>query len=135
MAMKARSRWIEGFRSVLDNGRRHSVVVDLPENLGGADTGPTALELAVMALAGCITTIFSMVAKKMRLEFEGAEAVVEAEKGEATIEKCTITLKVKTKEPRERVERAWELTWKTCPVGILFARAGVEVEHRVEVVE
>ena len=132
--MKSRSKWIEGFRSALDNGRKHCLVVDLPENLGGTDLGPTALELAVMALAGCITTIFSIVAKKMRLEFESLEAIVEAEKGEVTIEKCTVTLKVKTKAPRETVERAWKLTWKNCPVGALFEKAGVEVKHEIEVI-
>jgi len=132
--LKSRSRWIEGFRSALDNGRKHSVVVDLPENLGGTDLGATALELAVMALAGCITTIFSIVAKKMRLEFESLEAIVEAEKGEVTIEKCTVTLKVKTKAPRETVERAWKITWKNCPVGALFEKAGVEVKHEIEII-
>jgi len=131
--MKARSKWIEGFKSALDNGRKHSIIVDLPENLGGTDLGPTALELAVMALAGCITTIFSIVAKKMRLEFEELETTVEAEKGEVTIEKCTLTLKVKTKAPKEVIERAWRTTWKNCPVGVLFEKAGVKVEHKIEI--
>ncbi|MDK2463414.1 MAG: osmotically inducible protein C, partial [Candidatus Korarchaeota archaeon] len=61
--MRARSKLVEGFRSVIDDGRGHSVVTDLPKDMGGTDTAPTALELAVMALAGCITTIFAMVAK------------------------------------------------------------------------
>lgn len=131
--MKSRSKWIGNFQSVLDNGRKHCIVVDLPENLGGTDLGPTALELAVMALAGCVTTIFSIVAKKMRLEIESLEAVVEAEKGEVTIEKCTVTLRVSTKMPKETIKRAWELTWKNCPVGALFEKAGVKIEHKIEI--
>lgn len=132
--MKSRSKWIEGFRSALDNNRKHCIIVDLPENLGGTDLGPTALELAVMALAGCITTIFSVVAKKMRLEFENLEAIVEAEKGELTIERCTITLRVRTKAPKGIIDRAWKVTWKNCPVGALFEKAGVKVKHEVEVI-
>jgi len=131
--MKARSIWVEGFKSILDNGRTHSVVVDLPSDLGGSDQGPTALELAVMALAGCVTTIFAIVAKKMRLSYEKLEAYVEAEKGEVTIEKVKLTLKVKTDAPPERVEAAFKRTMEICPVGVLFSKAGVGIEERVEV--
>ncbi len=133
--MKARSIWVEGFRSVIDNSRGHSVVTDLPKDLGGTDTGATALELAVMGLAGCITTIFSLVAKKMRLSIDYLEATVEAEKGEVTIEKCVVHVKVKSKEDEKKLKRAWELTWKTCPVGQLFERAGVKVEHKFEILK
>ena len=133
--MKARSTWIEGVKSVVDNGRTHSIVVDLPASLGGTDQGPTALELAVMALAGCISTIFAIVARKMRIEFEGMETLLEAEKGEATIEKVKVVLKVRTKEAKERVERAFKRTMEICPVGILFEKAGVQVEKSLEIVE
>ncbi|HDD56549.1 MAG TPA: OsmC family peroxiredoxin, partial [Nitrososphaeria archaeon] len=37
--MKARSIWIGKYRSVLDNLRGHSVVVDLPPAKNGEDTG------------------------------------------------------------------------------------------------
>ncbi len=134
MPMKARSIWIGGFKSVLDNGRTHSLVVDLPPDLGGSDQGPTALELAVMSLAGCVTTIFAIVAKKMRLDYEKLEAHVEAEKGEVTIESVRLTLRVKTNAPPERVRVAFKRTMEICPVGVLFSRAGVKIEENVEIV-
>lgn len=134
MPIKARSLWIEGYKSVVDNGRSHSVVVDLPPDLGGSDQGPTALELAVMSLAGCVTTIFSIVAKKMRLNYDELEAYVEAEKGEVTVEKAKLTLKVRTSAPRERVETAFKRTMEICPVGVLFSKADVEIEENLEVV-
>ena len=70
--MKAKSVWIDGYRSVVDNGRGHSVIVDLPLEQNGANTAPTAVELTAMSLAGCVTTIFKVVAVKRKFDFKGA---------------------------------------------------------------
>ena len=131
--MKARSTWISKYRSVLDNGRGHSVVVDLPPSDGGEDTGATALELAVMALAGCVTTIFKKVAEKRKLEYAGLEVEIEAEKGEKTIERCRARLTIKTNASKEEVEKTLRLTENICPVGILFEQAGVKTEWEIQV--
>jgi len=131
--MKARSVWISGYRSVIDNGRGHSVVADLPPENGGEDTGATALELAVMALAGCITTIFKIVAEKRKLDYSDLTVEIDAEKGEKTIEKCKATLIIRTSASKEEVEKTLELTEKICPVGILFEKAGVSITWEVKV--
>ena len=133
--MRARSKLVEGFRSVIDDGRGHTVVTDLPKDMGGMDTAPTALELAVMALAGCITTIFAMVAKGKGLSFEGMEVIVDAEKpkGERTITSGKIRGIVTSSESEERVRKIWEDTLKICPVGVLFKEACVEFETELEV--
>ena len=68
--MKANAVWVEGYKSIVDNGRGHTVTVDLAPDQGGKDAGPTALELAVMALAGCATTIFKIIATKRKLSYE-----------------------------------------------------------------
>ncbi|MFW5745666.1 MAG: hypothetical protein ACOC2D_20510, partial [Spirochaetota bacterium] len=61
--MKITSRHVTGcYQSVVDNGRNQGVVLDLPEAKKGDDVGATALELAAMALAGCISTIWAVVA-------------------------------------------------------------------------
>ena len=78
--MEANVVWIEGYKSVLDNGRGHSVTVDLPPESGGTDVGPTGLELAIMALAGCATTIFKLVAAKRKLTYESLKISLNAEK-------------------------------------------------------
>jgi hypothetical protein len=57
--IKATAKWLEHVRSVADNSRTHSVVCDLSTMAGGNDIGPTALELAVMALAERAVTIFA----------------------------------------------------------------------------
>jgi putative redox protein len=77
--MKSKSLWTQQFQSVVDNGRNHSLVIDLPESKGGINSGPTALEICLMSFSGCVGTIFAMVAEKMRLTFEKMEVDVEAE--------------------------------------------------------
>ncbi|RLG76888.1 MAG: OsmC family peroxiredoxin [Thermoprotei archaeon] len=135
MELKARSILVEGSRSVIDNGRGHSIVTDLPPKMGGNDTGPTALELVVMGLAGCITTIFSIVAKKTKLEYSYAEVYVEAEKPDdaPTLTQARMKVKVGTNASRKDVEKTLRLTLQNCPVGILLEKAGVRIE--VELVE
>ena len=51
--IKATAKLVDNVRSIVDNAKQHSIVLDLPEAKGGKNTGPTALELAVMALADC----------------------------------------------------------------------------------
>ncbi len=130
--MKAASAWISGFRSVVDNGRTHSVVVDLPREQGGEDLGPTALELALMSLAGCVGTIFAIVARKRGLSYESLKVELEAEKGEKTIESVKGVMKVKTAASREEVETTLRLTMEICPVGLIFEKAGIKPEIKVE---
>ena len=131
--MKATSIWISKFRSVLDNGRKHSVVVDLPPENNGDDMGPTALELTLMSLAGCITTIFAVVAEKRKLKYEALRLDLEAEKGEKTIEKCKGVLTVKTDAGERDVETVLKLTMDICPVGALFEKAGVKPEIEIKI--
>lgn len=53
MAHKLHStaKLVKDLRIAVDNGRAHSVCLDLPPELG-TDMGPTALELGVMSYAG-----------------------------------------------------------------------------------
>jgi len=78
--MQAIGTWAGGYRTVLEDGRTHSVTVDLPRDEGGDSTGTSALELAVLSLAGCITTIFTLIARRRRLSFSGMSIALEAER-------------------------------------------------------
>ena len=127
--MKSRSVLVDGYQSVIDNGRNHSVVTDLPD---GANVGASALELSVMSLAGCISTIFKKVAEKMRLNVEKVEVEMDAEKGSDTIEKVKYTVRVKSDASEEKLKKCLENTEKACPVGVLFSKAGVEMEGTLE---
>lgn len=127
--MSVKSTWIEGHKSVLDDGRNHSVVVDLPESSGGEDMGTSALELTNMSLAGCISTIFSIVASKMNLDIDELVVEIETSKSEetGTIDQADAEVKIESEEPKEKLEKCLEKTMDTCPVGLLYERAGVEV--------
>jgi len=131
--MKARAVWFEKYRSVLDNGRGHSVVVDLPKNLNGDDTGATALELAVMALVGCVSTIFRLMANKTRTDVKSLEVIADAEKGESTITRVKLTINVVSSDDEKKIERVWKLTHKNCPVGILFEKSGAKIDVELNI--
>lgn len=132
--MKSNSLWTRQFQSVVDNGRNHSMVIDLPEAKGGSNSGPTALEMCVMSFSGCVGTIFAMVAQKMRLTFEHMEVEVNTEqKNDApTITDIHFILNIKTTEEKEKIEKCLEHTLNTCPVGVLFKQAGVKITNEIK---
>lgn len=132
--MKSTSLWTRQFQSVVDNGRNHSMVIDLPEAKGGINSGPTALEMCVMSFSGCVGTIFAMVAQKMRLTFEHMEVEVNAEqKNEApTITDIHFIMNIKTNETKDKIEKCLEHTMNTCPVGVLFKQAGVKITNEIK---
>ncbi len=131
--MKTTAKWINQFQSVVDNGRTHAMVIDLPASQSGTDSGPTALELAIMGLSGCISTIFAKVAEKMRLTFEALEIEMEAHKpeGARTIEKVHFDMKIKSDATDDKIQKCLDTTVNNCPVGVLFKDAGVEFSSNV----
>lgn len=125
--------WRGGFETHLEDGRGHGVTVDLPTEEGGRNLGTSALELAVEALAGCISTVFALVGRKRGLSFDRLSVALIAERpeGAPTIRRVHGTLDVTTNEPREEVQTALRLTLRTCPVGVLFEKAHVPVQVRL----
>jgi len=128
--MLVTSKWVKNHQSVVDNGRTDAVVMDLPPDKGGEDYAATALEFAVMALAGCITTIFSLVAKNSKVKLEYLEAIVETEKPDEaiTITEANINLNVKSDAPEDKINKILRITLKQCPVESLFRQAKVKME-------
>ncbi|MGA3022194.1 MAG: OsmC family protein [Thermoplasmata archaeon] len=112
------------------------MTVDLPVDEGGRNAGTSALELGVLSLAGCITTIFGLVARKRRLAFTGLTISLTAERpaGAPTIQRVHGRLEVQTEASKQEVETVLRLTLKTCPVGVLFDRAHVPVDVTAAIV-
>lgn len=128
--MKSNSRLTAGrFQCIVDNDRHHGLVLDLPEGKGGNDFAPTALELVVMGLSGCISTIWAVVAKNSRLSYRSIEVVVDAEMpdGAPTITGAKAVVTVDSDEPEEKLQRVLEKTMQVCPVGRLYEKAGIEI--------
>jgi uncharacterized OsmC-like protein len=120
--IKATAKWIENVRTIADNSRTHSLVLDLENQKGGDDTGPTALELAVMALADCAITIFADVCKQSKVELSKLEAIAEAEKPPDSSRLIGVNIKVTVaaKARRQLLEAAWRRTEANCPVLSIF---------------
>ena len=133
--LTAKAKWIENVRSIVDNSRVHSVVCDLPSAQDGSDSGPTALELALMALADCGVTIFSNVCKKSNIEVNKVDVTVEAEKlpTSPVITGVTMKISVSAKARQALLEGAWRRTEANCPVISIFTEPiPVKVEFNIE---
>jgi len=132
--MNAKAKLVEGFQIVLDDGHSHSILVDLPPELG-TGLGPTSLEVCVMSHAGCYVTICALTAKKMRLPLKGLTVEVEAVKTDevGTITEETFDIEIKADAPANRIRRLHELTVKNCPVDILLQKAGVKIKYNVKI--
>jgi len=134
--MKSTSKHVSlCYQSIVDNGRHHGVVLDLPDAKGGADLGPTALELAVMALSGCISTIWAVVATNSKVSYERMLVELEADKpdDQPTITAVRGVVTLESKEPREKLQRILDKTMNACPVGKLYEKAGIPTDIRLEV--
>jgi uncharacterized OsmC-like protein len=120
--IKVNAKWVENVRSIVDNSRTHSIVCDLPPSQDGSDSGPTALELALMALADCGVTIFASVCKKSNIELSKVEVTVEAEKMPTSpvITGVTMKVNVSAKARQALLEGAWRRTEANCPVIAIF---------------
>jgi len=120
--IKVNAKWTENVRSIVDNSRAHSVVCDLPSAQDGGDTGPTALELALMALADCGVTIFADVCKKSNIKLNKVDVAVEAEKSPTSpvITGVTMKVAVSARARKELLEGAWRRTEANCPVISIF---------------
>ncbi|HTT34736.1 MAG TPA: OsmC family protein [Thermoplasmata archaeon] len=135
--MHANAQWEGRFRTALDDARGHRVVVDLPVEEDGADAGASALELSVLSLAGCITTIFALVARRRHLSVESLRVELEAvrPRGARTITRVDGTARFVTRAPPAEIATALAITLRTCPVGVLFEQAGVPVHVEPRIVE
>ena len=127
------AKLVKDLRITVDDGRAHSVCLDLPPELG-TDMGPTALELGVMSFAGCFATIFALTAKKMRIPLKDLEVKLEAvESDEAgTITDANVDILVKADASEDRIQRIFKLTLENCPVGKLFEKAGVRTNYSIK---
>jgi putative redox protein len=134
--MYSKAKLVENFNIIVDDGRDHGVCLDLPPDLG-TNLGPTALELCVMSLSGCITTIFALTAKKMRISISNLEVQVEATKSKVTgtISEVCCKTKVKADASEDRIQRILKLTVKNCPVGKLFEKAGITIKSNLSLIE
>jgi uncharacterized OsmC-like protein len=132
------AKLIENVRTLVDNSRSHTIVCDLPTVKGGDNTGPTALELAIMAFADCAVTIFADVAKQSNVDIEKLEVVAEAEKpaDSPTLKGVKLKVNVAARARKQLIEAIWRRTEANCPVVKIFTESiPIEVELSTETAE
>lgn len=130
--LHSKAKLVENFRIDVDDQRTHAVALDLSPP-DGTDMGPSALDLCLMSFAGCYATIFVLTAQKMRFKVKNLEVKVDATKSEqvGTLTEATVNVLVEADMPKDRIQRAHELTVKDCPVGKLFEKADVKISYNV----
>lgn len=130
------AKLLENTKLVTDNGRGHSLICDLPEAQGGANTGPTPLELAIMSLAGCGVMIYAQVCKNSNIDPGNVEVKVEAEKtpDSPTLTGVKMKVKIASKARKALVEAAWRRTEASCPVFFIY-KERIPVKVEVDITE
>ena len=120
--IKVNAKWVQNVQSIADNSRGHSLVLDLGTAKGGDNTGPSALELAIMSLADCAVTIFADVAKQSNVEISKMNVVAEAEKPADSPKLTSVDLKVTvtSKSRKQKLDAVWRRTEANCPVVSIF---------------
>jgi putative redox protein len=117
----------------------HKVVVDATKEVGGSDLGPRPKKLMLTALAGCTGVDVIMILKKMKVEPEAFNVIVE---GELTEEhpkyynKMKIVYQFKGKDlPIEKLEKAVKLSEeKYCGVTAVYRKA-MDMQTEIKIVE
>jgi putative redox protein len=120
--LKANAKLLENVKLVTDNGRGHNVVCDLSEASGGTNAGPSPLELALMALAGCGVIIYADVCKNSKIDPGNIDIAIEAEKtaNSPVISNVSMKVNIKSKARKSLVEAAWRRTEAACPVLFVY---------------
>jgi putative redox protein len=128
----AKAKLVQNQRIDVDDQRTHAICLDL-EPPDGTDMGPSALELCLMSFVGCYATIFVFTSKKMRFSVKNLEVTAEALKSTevGAITEAKVDILVDADMPKDRIQRAHELTVEGCPVGILFERAQVKTKYNL----
>jgi len=133
--MQAVATWRKGHEFLLEDGRAHSALVDLPPEEGGASSGTTPLELSVLALAGSLASTFVAVARKRHVDFSGLTVVLE---GDPPVPAMTLsglhgTLRLRSRAERADVDAVLRTALEISPVASIFREAHVPL-HVVAVV-
>ncbi len=113
-------RFVDGMQFVGTSASGHAVVMDAPTDVGGTDTGPTPMEMVLIALGGCTGMDVVSILRKMQVPFTRFEMAIQGERAPEhpkNFTKIQIVYKVWGDVPEEKVKRAIDLSLeKYCSV-------------------
>jgi putative redox protein len=111
----------------------HRLVIDEPEDSGGADQGPSPTRTLAASLAACTAITTEMYAGRKGWDLGEVEVEVEMEYGEANVPRSfAVTLRLPGHLSDDQLERLRVIAGK-CPVHrVLSHEREVTIEDRVE---
>ena len=128
--------WLENMAFEAEvNG--HKIILDAAEAVGGENRGPRPKPLMLVALAGCTGMDVVSILKKMRVEVEGFNVVVEGDLTEEhpkQFTKMRVIYEFKGKDlPMDKLEKAVNLSEERyCGVSAMYKKAiGITTEIRI----
>jgi putative redox protein len=123
----------EGFTHDVEIEGGHALVLDEPEQRGGADAGPSPMRVVSAALAACTAITVEMYADRKDWELGAIEVEVEREDdGREGARSFTVTLRVPEPLTDEQRERLLVIAGK-CPVHrALAGETHVAISDRIE---
>ncbi len=118
--------------------RGHTIYTDEPLKAGGMDEGPTPREIALGALAACVTVITGKVAKGMdfnvidqSIEVRGTADPQGPRNADNSIspnfDHVEVKIRLVTDEPDERVAELKRQHFGRCPISALFRESTREL--------
>ncbi len=117
----------------------HKVILDAAEEVGGENRGPRPKPFMLTALGGCTGMDVVSILKKMRVEFDDFNVIVE---GDLTDEhpkqfyKMNVIYEFKGKDlPLEKLKKAVSLSEERyCGVSALYKKA-IEITSEIKIIE
>ena len=136
--MQATVTWAGDVMFQATSGTGHSITMDGPEDVGGANQGPRPMEMLLLGTGGCALFDVVTMLKKSRQPFGSARVELQAERADtipAVFTSINLHFIVTGEGVREsHVARAVQLSAeKYCSASIMLATGGVEVTHSFEV--
>jgi putative redox protein len=130
------SEWRGGLKFEVDLDG-HTLLTDAPTEAGGENSGPGPKKLQLAALAGCTGMDVVSILKKMRVEVEKCNIIVEGDLREEHpkyYEKMHVIYEFQGENlPMEKLEKAVKMSEETyCGVEALYKRA-IEITSEIRI--
>ena len=133
---QVRVNWLENMAFEAEvNG--HKIIIDAAETVGGENRGPRPKPLMLVALAGCTGMDVVSILKKMRVDVDGFNVVVEGDLTEEHTKQFTqmrVVYEFKGKDlPMDKLEKAVNLSEERyCGVSAMYKKAiGISTEIKI----
>jgi putative redox protein len=131
--VRATARRRQGYTHDVEIQGGHNLVIDEPEEAGGANQGPSPTRILASTLAACTAITMEMYAEGKGWDLGELEVEVEMEYGEANVPRSFLVhLRLPKELSPEQLERLRVIAGK-CPVHRVLSREReVMIEDRVE---